>query len=450
MKNNTYIWMFIMLTGLTRLCAQPADTMLYLSVEDCIAKAWNNDATLKNSRLEVQKAQMVKNAVLTEYFPTISARALAFHAVNPLLHFTIDDIDNAMVRQVLNTMVAEYGYLWGYKNDISLIQHGTIGNIMLTEPLYAGGRIYNGNKLAQLGMQAAQYQQAIKKDEVRLQVECLYWQIISLQEKTATLNELDVLLDSLEKSVKEAVAAGLIMPNDQYKVSLKKNESALNRKKVSDGIVLLKMALALYIGENWQCLHLTDTLPGEMEYIAEPVLAANAVAARNESMLLNIAVQAEKLKKKMTLGAALPSLMIGGSVSGHTLFNNPKCNALAFAMLQIPITDWHKASYNLKKHNYDIQIADNNRDYYMQQMNMQTEQAWFNVQQSELRIHMARTAVEEAQANYKMENDYYNAGMVAVSDLLEAHTLLKQAKDELTDSRIEYRINCVKYRQLTE
>jgi outer membrane protein TolC len=33
------------------------------------------------------------------------------------------------------------------------------------------------------------------------------------------------------------------------------------------------------------------------------------------------------------------------------------------------------------------------------------------------------------------------SGLVALSDLLEAQTLLKQSRDELTDNRVEYWIN---------
>ena len=40
--------------------------------------------------------------------------------------------------------------------------------------------------------------------------------------------------------------------------------------------------------------------------------------------------------------------------------------------------------------------------------------------------------------------------LVALSDLLEAQTMLKKSRDELTDSRVEYRINLVTYRQLAK
>ena len=82
-------------------------------------------------------------------------------------------------------------------------------------------------------------------------------------------------------------------------------------------------------------------------------------------------------------------------------------------------------------------------------MQLQTNQAWFNLEQSWLRINMAQTAMHDAEANLKITKDYYEAGLVTVSDLLEAQTLLKQSRDELTDSRAEYRINLVTYRQMT-
>ena len=152
----------------------------------------------------------------------------------------------------------------------------------------------------------------------------------------------------------------------------------------------------------------------------------------------------------MTLGEALPSLLVGGGMNYHTVMENTKPNALVFAVLQVPITDWHKTSFKLKKHDLDAEMAENTRRDLTEKMEMQTNQAWFNLEQCWLRITMAQTALSDAEANLKVTQDYYDAGLVALSDVLEAQTLLKQSRDELTDSRVEYRINLVTYRQLTK
>lgn len=425
-----------------------AQDTLRLSVQDCIDLALENNIPLKNAQLEIGKAQATKRQAEAEYLPSVSAQALAFDARNAMLSFGIDDIDNALVRQTLYNLYAQYGGFLGLEKEYSFVQKGTMLNLMATEPLYAGGRIRNGNRLAKLGIEAAELQAQVKEDEIRLQTQCLYWQIVALQDKVNTLNQLDQLLDTLGKDLEGAIEAGLAMPTDQYKLTVKKNESALNRKKVEDGLMLLKMALAQYIGIDGQALTLTDTLGLEVAptaYFQDPV---EAVSQRRESQLLDLSVKAERLKKKMTLGEALPSLLVGGSASYHTFLGNGKPNALVFAVLQVPITDWYKTSWKLRQHNLDTEIAENNRRDLTEQMRLQTEQAWYNLEQSWLRITMAETALSDAEANMKIVSDYYEAGLVSLSDLLEAQTLLRQSHNELSDSRMEYRINVVSYQQL--
>lgn len=440
----------IALTFATTVLAQETDSIRRLTIIDCIDLALQNNIELKNSEIEIEKARATKNEARSAYFPTISAQALGFNAVNPMLSIGIEDIPNAMVRQVLYNLYTQYGAAFGLKKSYSFAQDGVILNALAIEPIFAGGRIYNGNKLAKLGIEAAEYQAKIKEDEICLQTECLYWQIVSLKEKIATLDMLDRLLDTLNKDLAGAIEAGLALPTDQFKVTIKQNESQLNRKKLEDGITLLKMALGQYIGMDWQTLILSDTLSMETPPVGYYQNPASAVALRNESHLLDLSLKAEKLKKKMTLGEALPSLMLGGSANYHTVLSNAKPNAMVFAILQVPITDWHKTAYRLKKHNLDFEIAENARRDFTEKMELQTNQAWFNLEQSWLRINMAQTALNDAEANLKITQDYYEAGLVALSDLLEAQTMLKNSRDELSDSRIDYRLNLVKYKLLTQ
>ena len=443
-----YIIILVLLLSISAFAQEPDKTRL--SVQDCIDMALENNIELKNSQLEIDKARATKNEARAEYFPTVSAQALAFDALNPMISFGIEDIDNAQLRQILYTLYSEYGANMGIDKEYSFVQNGVMLNAMATEPIYAGGRIRNGNRLAKLGIDAAETQAKVKEDEVCLQTETLYWQIVALQEKLATLDQLDQLLDTLDKDLSGAIEAGLAMPTDQFKLKVKQNESQLNRKKVTDGITLLKMALAQYIGADWQTMTLSDTLGMETEPTAYYQQPNEAVSLRNESHLLDLSIEAEKLKKKMTLGEALPSLLVGGSTSYHTIFENTKPNAMVFAVLQVPITDWHKTSFKLKKHNLDTEMAENTRRDLTEKMEMQTNQAWFNLEQSWLRITMAQTALSDAEANLKVTQDYYEAGLVALSDLLEAQTLLKKSRDELTDSRVEYRINLVTYKSLVK
>ena len=72
-----------------------------LSVQNCIDMALENNIELKNSQLEIDKAKATKNEAQAEYFPTASAQAVGFDALNPLLNFGIEDIDNAQLRHIV-------------------------------------------------------------------------------------------------------------------------------------------------------------------------------------------------------------------------------------------------------------------------------------------------------------------------------------------------------------
>jgi outer membrane protein len=101
MKTKTIL--FVLLFSASPLFGQQKDS-LNLSVQNCIEMALENNIELKNSQLEIDKARATKNEARAEYFPTVTAQALAFDALNPMLTFGIEDIDNAQLRQLLYTL----------------------------------------------------------------------------------------------------------------------------------------------------------------------------------------------------------------------------------------------------------------------------------------------------------------------------------------------------------
>ena len=108
-----------LLLSLSAFAQEPDKTRF--SVQDCIDMALENNIELKNSQLEIDKARTTKNEARAEYFPTVSAQAVAFDALNPMLTFGIEDIDNAQLRQLLYTLYAEYGANMGLDKEYSFV-----------------------------------------------------------------------------------------------------------------------------------------------------------------------------------------------------------------------------------------------------------------------------------------------------------------------------------------
>lgn len=427
----------------------PIDSCL-LSLDSCKALALRNNLEIKNAALDVEAAQEVKKQAFTKYFPNVSAMAGGYYAAKPLIEYGIDDIGNAQARQWLHNLYFEYGAAMGLPDRISMCENGVMTGAMVVQPLYMGGQIVNGNRLAKVGVEAAELQGQLTEDRILQQVEEYYWLIISLQEKHKTLEQAMIFIDTLQRDVNAAVEAGLISKNDQLKVSVKRKEIYANLLKVQNGLHLASDALGLTIGIYSGKLVLTDTIGDISEWMAQWNDPWGSAYARKETQLLNLQVDAEELKKKMSIGETLPHLTVGGTASyGNLVFDRFTANALAFTTLKVPLTDWWEASHKMKQHDVQIQKAKNELVDYGHKMYLEIMQAWYNLDDAEKQFEIAKLSLQDAEANLRDVKADYDAGLVPVSDLLEAQTLLLQAQNQRTDALIDLKIKAEHYKKLT-
>ena len=424
-----------------------------LSLDSCKAMALRNNATVKNAALDVAAAQEVKRQAFTKYFPNVSVMAGGYYAAKPLLEYGIDNIGNAQARQWLHSLYFEYGAAIGLPDRISLCENGLMAGATVIQPVYMGGQIVNGNKLAKVGVEAAELKAQLTEDQVLKQVEEYYWLIISLQEKQKTLQQALVFLDALERDVNTAAEAGLVSQNDILNVKLKRREMEANQTKVGNGIRLASQALCQAMGmEMHGNLALKDTLGKVSEMFDWGFVDhQTAVNGRKEKQLLDLQVSAEELKRKMTLGETLPHLTIGGTASyGNLVFDHYSANALAFATLQVPLTGWWEASHKLKEHDILVEKAKNERIDLMEKMYLEVMQANYDLDDGIAQVNLAELALQDAENNLRDVKADYDAGLVPVADLLEAQALLLQTQNRCTDALIDLKIKAERYKQITK
>ena len=428
---------------------------LSLSLEQCKSLAVQNNAKIRNAELDIEAAELTKKGVFTKYFPQISIKGGAFKATDPLLDMDMGkgnvnvDFGNLAMNNVFTTLYNVYGPYIDADINVKGLDDGIVGGVMAVQPVFVGGRIVNGNKLAGLGVEAAKLQTEMARNETDLKTEELYWTIISLQEKQKIIKSVNQLLDTLYRDASGAVDAGVIHRNDLLKVTLKQSEMKSNELKLNNGIRLAKSALCQHIGITYdENMVLSDTIgdiPNPSIYRADH---NEAIKGRIEYQLLDLSTDAERLKKKMIVGEALPQIAIGAGYTCNTLMDKFKTNGLVFATLSIPISDWWEKSYDIKKQELNCTKAENQRRDLDEQMLLQMQMAWNDLDESYSQVLIAQQTAETAEENLKLATDNYAAGMVSMSDVLEAQTLLQQAQSQLADSKVDYMIKLTKYKQM--
>ena len=448
----------LLLTALAATATAQERPTVHLPLDSCTAWALQHQAALKNAAIEVEMAQETRRAALTKYFPTLYMSAFYFQAKDPLVDVKasengdkiqvsthIDGFDGDL-EEIVHKLLERVSF----DARLQLFEHGAVVNAVAMQPIFAGGRIVNGNRLAELGVQAAELKLAMTTDEVEMNTRQYYWRVVSLQTKTATVQQALQLLDTLEHDAVAAHNAGVIGRNDLLKVRLKKNEMLASEVQLKNGIELATMALCQYVGIPYEegTEYTFDTIAIDRRLADSPSLLT--AAGRKESQLLELGVEASRLQKAMALGEALPQVTVGATYGLNNLMDNGfKGNGLMFATLTVPLTAWWETAHKVRKAELERQQAELKRDDLREQMELQNRQAWNEMNEAYTQTGIRQQAMDDAEDNLKEIRQYYQAGLQGVADLLEAQTLLTQARNEWVDQLITFQLKYFRYYQLS-
>lgn len=420
------------------------------TLQQCKEMALKNNIMMKNSSIELEIAGKVKKSAYTNYFPSIKADAFAFKSAENLLEYTMKGGNLPVYDGNPANLLHPTQFAYFPDNNISILNYLIMGGVNLTQPVFAGGRIANGNKLADLGIDAAKEKLNMEKTEIIVKNEEQYWLIYSLYEKLKTLESFSAMLESLRKDAESAFNAGLITKNDVLKVSIRQNDLNINRLKLQNGIELAIMNYCQFLGTEYcKDFRLADTLTKESGPETYFVDHEQALKSRSENKLLGFSVRAEELQTKMKLGNYLPEFGVGASAVYLNALDKGKFNAMVFGKLSIPISGWWDASYSLQERQLRENIAVNNAKDNSDLMLLQMQKAKNELTECYRQIEFAFLSVQQAEANLKEYRDNFDAGVINISDLLQAQALLQQSREQMAELRSDYRIKTVKYLSVT-
>lgn len=411
--------------------------------------ALQNNIAIRSARHGIAAAAEQRKEAFTKYFPSISGTGLWFNANKGMAQTSITPSE--LVPQSLGTALASSfpaSVLADLANPItvSMMKNGTIAGITAVQPVFVGGQIINGNKLAKVGEEANRLQLQLAENDVEKQTEQYYWQLVSLQEKMKTLAAVEALLADIYKDVDVAVRAGVAMRNDQLQVKLRQNDIESQKLKVQNGIDIVRLLMAQYCG-----LHSTSFSVGTITYddSTAPVALTSTVNSLPEYQLLEKQVEAATLQKRLAVGQNLPSVAVGAGYNYHNLLDNNHTFGMIFATVSVPISDWWGGSHAIKRRKIEQQKAIDQLNDNTQMLQIRMQKAYNDVVESHQQLQIAQRSIEQAEENLRLNRDYYRAGTSKMSDLLEAQLLYQQALDRRTDAYAEFQNKLLEYKQAT-
>mgnify|MGYP001345957145 FL=1 len=419
----------IVLSLIACTCLAPVSGQHIYTLDECINSALKYNVKVRNAENDLEMAKHDKKEAFTKYFPNISAVGSGFIANEPLVQMQMSP-----------------------EAKMEMLKDGMLGGISATMPLFTGGQIVNGNKLAELGVNMKALQKKQTDDEVRLEVERYFWQIVMLKEKLKTISLVEKQLERLETDVQASVDAGIVTRNDLLQVQLKKNDVLSGKIQLENSLNVSLSLLGQYIGAKSDSIDVAFVVKEHLSESPQTLFCnhTDAVERTNEYGLLKQNLQASKLQYKMAVGKNLPTVAIGGGlVYDNFVMGQDQSFYMGFVTVSVPLSGWWGGTHSIKKHKLQVKNAENLLNDNSEMLVIRMQNVWNTLNDSYRKAEIALLSVEQSSENLRLNMDYYSAGTATMSELLDAQTLYQQSRDKYVEAYTNYELSKREYLQAT-
>lgn len=453
-----------------------------LTLDSCRALALANNKELRISQEKVNAAHYEKKAAFTNYLPKIDLtggymrtqkeisllsdeqkqsisnigttagaqlqeQIKQLAASDPVLGSLLQPLQGVIPGLTAGLNGVGQGLVDAFRTDT---RNTTVGAATLTQPLFMGGKIIAYNKITKYAERLAESQHATGMQDLILQTDQIYWQIISLVNKKKLAENFLELVQKLDSDVDKMIKEGVATKADGLSVKVKVNEAEMMLTQVDNGLNLSKMLLCQLCGLPLETdFQLADEsmkdLPLPNTYTEANV--STALSNREELKSLELASEIYRQKVNVVRADFLPSVALTANylVTNPSLVNGfeNKFRGMwaAGVVVKIPVFHWGEGIYKVKAAKAEANIARYKLEDVKEKVELQVTQNSYKVNESAKKLAMAEKNMEKAEENLRYANLGFKEGVIPTSNVLEAQTAWFSAQAGKIDAQIDVKMS---------
>ena len=432
------------------------------------ARAVANNKSLLMAGQKKEAARYTHKSATTNYLPRISATGAYMYTSRELSLLsdgqkqTLSNLGTGLSAMVpglaplapqLNS--AGQGLVDALHTDT---RNAGIVAVMLTQPIYMGGKIRAYDKITQYAEQTAGTMYDKTLQDIIVEVDDAYWNLVALHSRKKLAEGYKALVDKLENDVEELVNEGMATKADLLSVKVKVNEAGVALIQVNNGIELSRMNLCRICGLDMdEPIEVEDDIDGmdaaDEKNVDMDIAAATAdnmvrQAESNRKELQALGLQSRIYDEKIKLARAeyLPKLaLVGGYLASNpSVFNSFERKMKGMwnvgVTLNVPILTWGDRIYKVKAAKAEACLHRYEADEAREKIELQVNQCRQKLQESMERYQTAVRSVDEAEENLRYANCGMKEGVITLSNVMEAQTAWLKAKSEWVNAQVDMRL----------
>lgn len=400
-----------------------------LTLDEAVRVALANNPEVAATAYEVDAAQAQRDLAKGERLPSL-------HAVGGYNHH----LDSQRV-----LMVTENNQPGAFSRDI----FG--GDLVVTMPLFTGGRITSEIKAAELLQKAAQHRLARTREELVFNVSGVFYGIMAQREVIESLEFSKKALQEHLKRVGELITAKKAAKVDELRTQVRvadlqqqlvreRNVLAIQQRVLTNLLGLQRAANAEPAGK----LALAQAaVPDEDQALQQ------ALRGRSDYLAARSALEAQAKAVDAARAAQWPTVAMEGAYGGRWAAGTTDRPSgtdssgdvgQVGVMVDLPIFEGGRIQARIRQERFRLMAARERLRRLELQVQLDVETAVLNIGSANERVKATQTAIDQAKESLRIEQEKYDLGKGAITNVLDAQSALLDSQTNYYRALADYNV----------
>lgn len=381
------------------------------SLAEAVALALRESPDALNSASQVHGAEADRAGVNGGFFPKLHVDANATQWNSPFT-IALGPGQNFTVRNA---------FTW--TASVSVIQPLT--------PLWG---IYDQYKVQDLGVDVAEVQRGVTRREIAFQVAQAYYRL--LENSLAEVARTSVTqLEAQQREAQSLFDNGVIGKNDLLRAALALASARQREIQMRGAVILARGQLATVMGQPPGTALEAEPFTGEPPALDEPSVAAaeeRAAAQRLEVRALDVRIEQADHSVAAAKKKLIPQV---DAIGNYTHFEGSQFQQKDAAYVGLFATwdvwDWGTTTSGIASASAQLDQARIARKKLDDQVRLEAREAFVNADTAREGLGVARTAVSQAEENFRIVTRKFEAAAATSFDVVDAEALVTQARGQV-------------------
>jgi len=405
-------------------CAQA--TGAPLTLQESIDLALKRSPTVQAAREAIQEAEFRRRAARGDFLFTVNTR------------YTYTRLDETRVTVSPTGVGGAVGdkdvYYW--TNTFS-------------QPVFTGWALKSLYELAKLGVDTAQVEFALAQMDLTLRVKEAYYGVLTAENFLNVAQQEVKLLESQLAVAQAFFDVGIIPKNDLLQVEVERAQSQQNLITAENNLEVTRATfntlLRRGIDEPVILVEALDYRPIEGDLAS---YTQQGLEQRPEIKTGKLAVESARRNVKVAASGLYPQVSVNFnyeregddfSVDGYDTGDDPdRWNIVAVADWKI--WDWGSTWYGVKENKAKVYQTEQALEETRDGVTLDIKSAYLKIREAEKNIGVSEKALGQAEENLRINEERYKEQVATSTDVLDALTLLTQARTNYYTALSNYNI----------